>query len=435
MRSHFQLNGLLSDDQHGFRPGHSCETAIHEIVANCYKNLDKKLITLLLFVDFKKAFDMVNPDFVLLKLFHYGFDNNSLNLLRDYFRNRCQITRVNGAVSTPLPISMGVPQGSVLGPLLFLIYINDLPAYLDENGCKLFADDTTVECAGESIGVVNSKLGKVCEKLIEWCDYNMLLINWSKTFVMYITSKRVARPKEFIVQNNKIEAVEQFKLLGVIIDNKLTFSQHVSNVRKSIFKKLYSIKRLFYLSFQVKLQFFKTFILPYFDYCISLSMYFNKSLIQKLSNLYSLCLYKLLKIKLINLTNAQVNARLKELNLMSFTSRVFYRCSVFCFKLLKDIHSPLNLKEFFKLKEKNNAYNLRSNNFEQFDIAKSKTKYGDLVFGNLFGSFLNHCFPYILSYNFKQLNTFIFSNFNEIVDKFFVKFPKFHVNNDFMFYK
>ena len=209
----------------------------------------------------------------------------------------------------------------------------------------------------------------------------------------------------------------------------------LSNVRKTIFRKLYSIRRLFYLSFQVKLQFFKTFILPYFDYCLSLAMYFNKHLIQKLSNLYSLCLYKLLKIKLINLTNAQVNAKLKSLNLMSFTSRVFYMCSIFSFKILKDSNSPFHLKNCLKLKDKNNAYNLRSNKFEQFQILKSKSKYGDLIFGNLFGNFLNTCFPFILTYNLKQLNTFIFSNFNELVDKFCSKFQKFLVNYDFLFYK
>ncbi len=114
----------------------------------------------------------------------------------------------------------------------------------------------------------------------------MLLINWSKTFVMYITKKRVVIPKEFVFKNITFGAVESFKLFGVTLDNKLSFVLHVSNMRKQILKRLNSIEKLFFLSYDEKVQFFKTLILPIFDYCISLYIYFAKYFIQKLSNLY-----------------------------------------------------------------------------------------------------------------------------------------------------
>ena len=121
------------------------------------------------------------------------------------------------------------------------------------------------------------------------------MINWSKTNIMYITNRHLVIPKKFKYMETQIEVFDQFKLLGVIIDNKLKFSQHVSAIRKQVYSKLYSIKRLFYLYNLVKLQFFL--ILPHFDNCISLTMSYSKILIQKLSNLYCICLYKLFKIK------------------------------------------------------------------------------------------------------------------------------------------
>ena len=96
-----------------------------------------------LFIDFRKAFDLVHPDLLILKLFHYGFDNGSLKLIQDYFKNRSQITRLGKSYSKKSDISLGVPQGSILGPLFFLIYINDL-AIKSELETVLFADDTSL---------------------------------------------------------------------------------------------------------------------------------------------------------------------------------------------------------------------------------------------------------------------------------------------------
>jgi hypothetical protein len=131
-----------------------------------------------------------------------------------------------------------------------------------------------------------------------WRTHNRLDINWTKTFLMVVTNKRIKIPPSFTFNNIEIKCVEEFKLLGVTIDSKLNFNKHISIVSHTINSKSFAIKNLFYLSTSVKVQFFKTFILPYFDYCSSLLIYFGKAEIQRLCNKYYLCLYMLFKVDL-----------------------------------------------------------------------------------------------------------------------------------------
>ena len=111
------LNGLFFSGQHGFRNGHSCETALHELISYLNENRNKRLISLLLFVDYRKAFDLVDTRLLLRKLFHYGFDNSALNLIANYFTDRFQTVKYNKVKSPLMDLNLGVPQGSVLGPL------------------------------------------------------------------------------------------------------------------------------------------------------------------------------------------------------------------------------------------------------------------------------------------------------------------------------
>lgn len=142
---------MFVSHQHGFRQGHSCESALHGLISDINEARDKKLTSLLLFIDFKKAFDTVDSKLLLSKLFHYGFDIGSLLLIADYFTNRSQKPKIGNSISESKPILLGVPQGSILGPIFFLIFINDLLFYLSDVSAKLFADDTTLYCRGSEL--------------------------------------------------------------------------------------------------------------------------------------------------------------------------------------------------------------------------------------------------------------------------------------------
>ena len=276
-----------------------------------------------------------------------------------------------------------------MGPLLFLIFINDLPIYLENILSILFADDTTLVLTGKTIIEVTSVFKSGLKRLNEWCKHNRLYINWDKTFIMLITNKRVQMPEFLEFDNVKIRIVQEFKLLGVVIDNKLTFNKFVANQRALINKKLYSIKRLFYLPVDVKLQFFKSFILPYFDYGFTLAIYFSKVLIQKLCKTYFICLSKLFRFSFYNKTLNEINNFLKGYKIFSFHHRFTFRLSIFFHKIIYGKDSPVQLKKWLNLQEKNEKHNLRSNNCEILDLDKSNNKYGDVTFKNFMGKFLN----------------------------------------------
>jgi len=164
----------------------------------------------------------------------------------------------------------------------------------------LFADDTTLGLKDDNYDILINKFLTAVEDLIKWCKFNKFDINWKKSEIMFITNKNGVNLPDFIkIDNHQVKVVTEFKLLGIIIDNKLNFVKNTCKVRKSINTRLYSIQKLFQLDLTVKIQFLKTFILPYFDYCSTLCIYFSKEIIQKLANSYNNCIFKLVNTKKI----------------------------------------------------------------------------------------------------------------------------------------
>lgn len=229
---------------------------------------------------------------------------------------------------------------------------------------------------------------------------------------MFLTSKRseaVKIPRVISYDKINIETVENFKLLGVTIDNKLTFKAHVAETCLKINKKLYSIRKIFYLSYEVKAQFLKTFILPHFDYCLSLIVYFSKEAIKKLMKMYYICIYKLLNIEIINLSNIEINEKLKAINLLSFHSRCTIKIFSFIFRIKANVNAPMFLENQLKFNTKfKHSYNLRQTSMETVTPVRAKTKFGDFLFKNVFGRIINK--SNLKSTDFIKNNTKIFKN-------------------------
>ena len=183
-------NNLISASQSGFRTLHSTLTALIETVDNWSINIDNGLLNGVIFIDLKKAFDTIDHAILLRKLQIYGVDQNGIKFFESYLSNRSQRCCVNDELSDAVPITCGVPQGSNLGPLLFLIYINDLPNCLNRASPRMFADDTNISIAANSVMELEPLVNSELKNLHQWLVTNRLSLNIAKTEFMIIGSRQ-----------------------------------------------------------------------------------------------------------------------------------------------------------------------------------------------------------------------------------------------------
>ena len=412
--SHFSSNKLLSIDQHGFRGNHSCETALHSLLDDWKGHLDNNKKVLSVFIDFTKAFDLIDPELLLLKLFHYGISSEFIFLLRNYFSNRSQFVKIGSAVSEKVSVSIGLPQGSILGPILFLFFINDLSLSASELKVVLFADDTTVYCEDTTLAGAAEKMSAKLPKILDWVKMNRMTINWSKTMAMLLSRKLDPSPASIILPpGREVVLVDNFKLLGVTINRHLDFTTHVDQVKKQVNIRLFAIKKVYYLSANVKLQFLKTFILPYFDYCLTLALYFSKANLAQLEKLYNFCIFKLLKIKLKYCSTDEQIAALRPLHVQAFKVRLYHRVGSF----VHGIYHRRLLGSFYdRVSVNQSKYQLRSN--RRFIRPIAKTSFGDRRLLNVFIRSIDTVWSNSINLNSKLFNESLNSNFS-------IYFPKF----------
>lgn len=223
--SHFERNGLLVDVQHGFRKGRSCETQLAALVQDLAKVLDNRGQTDMILLDFSKAFDSVPHQRLLLKLHNMGVRKNTLNWIGEFLTNRHQQVVLEGASSSRCKVTSGVPQGTVLGPLLFLAYINDLPSVV-KSKVRLFADDCILY-REISTNPDTNLLQEDLDSMVRWGKTWQMTFNATKCYSMSVSHKKKPIQREYVMGSCILKAAKHHPYLGVEISNDLSWSKHI----------------------------------------------------------------------------------------------------------------------------------------------------------------------------------------------------------------
>ena len=267
----FDNFGVLHNLQFGFRQKHGTNLAMIHLIDKIASEINDNNVVMGLFIDLKKAFDTVDHKILLKKLEYLGIRGIALNWFYSYLEERKQFVQFNNTKSNQLSVKCGVPQGSILGPLLFILYINDLPMVSNLFTSLLFADDTSIFMAGKNINDVILLMNSELKKLVKWLYINKLSLSIEKTNYMVFRSprKKISRFCEITIDSIVIRELEKIKFLGVILDNKLIWNEHIQNVKNKICKSIGILcKCKKYFNENTLIALYYSFVYPHLCYCI-----------------------------------------------------------------------------------------------------------------------------------------------------------------------
>ena len=329
--SYFNINNLLSEQQYSFRSQHSTELACVKLADYIIKEMDniKEIkIPTAIFLDLSKAFDTLNFDILLNKLKYYGVRGTSLALIKSYLTNRYQYVQFENSDSELLEIVTGILQGSILGPLYFSVFINDLVNSSNKFQFLMYADDTTIYFSLDEFPLENREIAvnSELEKVNTWLKLNKLSINVNKTKFMFFTKRRHLTPLQFSMNNRSIDVVQHFNYLGIMLDENMSWKTHIAMVSKKLSQINGILHRLkYYFPQNILITLYKSLFTPHINYGSLLWGQAGENLdkIQK----------KTIRTITYNNYTAHTEPLLKELNLLKVKDMFDLKILKFLFKL------------------------------------------------------------------------------------------------------
>ena len=372
---YFSSHALFYDSQYGFRKHHSTELAAIELVDRIHKEIDQNKIPFSVFLDLSKAFDTLDHSILLNKLQYYGITGTALDWFRSYLTERYQYVDYNGASSGMRLLTTGVPQGSILGPLLFIIYMNDVHTVSDNLNFILYADDTTLTsplCSftyggHQDINRMSTLINSEITKISDWLSVNKLSLNANKTkFMIFHNYQKVLTESEIPqlkINNTPIERVTEFNFLGITISEFMNWGPHSLKIANKVSRTLgvmNCLKR--YLPLSALKIMYDSLILSHMQFGITCwGFEWNR-------------LAKLQKRAVRIITNSKYNAHTeplyKELQLLKITDIFDVQCMKFWYKF-----SNNTLPNYFRtmFRYNNTLYDVETRNHDRMHVFPTRT--------------------------------------------------------------
>ena len=346
--SFLEMHKLLHPFQSGFRHNHSCTTALTLLTNKWLSAINDFQMSGVVFLDFSKAFDLVNHNILLEKLKIYLNNSDTVHFFGSFLEKRSQKVHVHGAYSSKKVVKCGVPQGSVLGPILFSMYVNDLPLTFSNSSveCHMLADDTTIHTQNSSIYTIQHTLVDTLREISSWCTENLMVLNPSKSKSMLMTTRQKHQLSPLTlnlsIDNKSIDQVDSHKLLGVVLDHQLCWKPHIDSLCKKLSKNLYLFSRLQQLITQeARLLFFHAHIKSHFDYASIIWDGASDVLLKKLKSIHKRSV-KLIKYDV----SISSKSNTPPLNVLPLETQLTYNKAILLYKVING-HAPKYLVELF----------------------------------------------------------------------------------------